>query len=630
MPNIPEIIESVHEVFVASLDAEELNMAYAKLKRMLETDSPNEHNRENARALLMRLGAKQLAVVYFQSFAPEAGEDLSAYLRGALPDAERLGYTNTAAALQRFAAALAVVRPVMDEAYARLTPLRGEEGLIASLSECRDAIAFLEGALETLDGMDGSNPFGERAHFFDMRARAVEAVTTEINDLKERVRSLSHADAEKVFRTYADVRAQEVYEYYPAFSEPIDAGLVVLRTPFFEEAELYVSAEAKARGNAYAVIRTEELDAEAAEALFGYLRENKTEGILLGFERREGLFRTAIAAAKAGARLYAVDSSPEGELYSKLVGAAKEGFSVLDVGCRYLSMPYFREVSALLEEKGMISGADEYALLRTCPFMGYVGLNAASRAFSAGRDWKREAKELSDRNFARAKGYLSQTPVSQLVDAEWGVKDEAVYLPKGRDFDYDDIRGINSANIKKILACGGNVFARCGLIARYCTLCGQDKSVWQSLSMETKSERLTAATKLILRLLDADLDPVVELVPESEWKRDDAGGYCAEGGKLIRYRDKSMQDYDWAVQTVCHECFHAFQHRAERGFEPWFFAELGVTRGRIEEWKFNFLNYEGRTNTLTYKVEIVEGDARAFQHDCFNMSEELWHKIDFE
>ncbi len=262
--------------------------------------------------------------------------------------------------------------------------------------------------------------------------------------------------------------------------------------------------------------------------------------------------------------------------------------------------------------------------------MGYLGLNAASRAFSAGRDWKKEAKEISDVNFARAKRYLAVTPLSQLLDAEWGVKDEAVFIPKGREFDYDDVRGIDPVNIRKILTCGGNIFAKCGLIARYCTLCGADKSVWKALSIETKSERLTAATKLILRLLDADVDPVVELVPEEAWTKADSGGYCSQGGKLIRYRDKSMQDYDWAVQTVCHECFHAFQHRAERGFEQWFFEELGVTRNRIEEWKFNFLNYEGRTNTLTYKVEIVEGDARAFQHDCFQMSEELWHKIDFE
>ena len=630
MPNIPEIIESVNETFVTSLEPDALEKAYAQLRRMLEKDNPNERNRENAQALLMRLGAKQLAIVYFGEFLPQDGADFEEYLNAAIPDAEKLEYKNTLAALKKLAEALATVRPVMDEAYARLAPLRGEEGLVASASECGDAIGCLERLLGALDGIEEENPFGDRARFINMKARAKEAVQTELDALEARIAFLSRADSEKLFQEYADLRMQELYEYYPVFSEEINAGLVVLRTPFFDEAELYVSASAKERGCGYAVIRTEELSGGRANVLFGCLKEKKTEAILLGLEKRVDLFRTAIAASRAGARLYAVDSSPEGALYSGLVGAAKESFSVLDVGCRYLSMPYFREVSALFEEKGMIAGADEYDLLRACPFMGYLGLNAASRAFSAGRDWKKEAKEISDVNFARAKRYLAVTPLSQLLDAEWGVKDEAVFIPKGREFDYDDVRGIDPVNIRKILTCGGNIFAKCGLIARYCTLCGADKSVWKALSIETKSERLTAATKLILRLLDADVDPVVELVPEEAWTKADSGGYCSQGGKLIRYRDKSMQDYDWAVQTVCHECFHAFQHRAERGFEQWFFEELGVTRNRIEEWKFNFLNYEGRTNTLTYKVEIVEGDARAFQHDCFQMSEELWHKIDFE
>jgi len=71
MPNIPEIIESVNETFVTSLEPDALEKAYAQLRRMLEKDNPNERNRENAQALLMRLGAKQLAIVYFGEFLPQ-------------------------------------------------------------------------------------------------------------------------------------------------------------------------------------------------------------------------------------------------------------------------------------------------------------------------------------------------------------------------------------------------------------------------------------------------------------------------------------------------------------------------------------------------------------------------------
>jgi len=632
MPTIPELIENANETFVLSADAEELKKAYNRLQKLLEQDCPTEHNRENAEALLMRLGAKALLVAYFKEFQPEEGAELCAFCSAALPDAEKKGYGNTASVLKKIADFLNIARPLLDEAYARLQPLRSEAGLTASLEECTDGIAFFARALSLLERAEEGNPFGNKAELFDLKARVKEALELEKQSLEARREALITADTEKLFRELVEVPEREFYEYYPTFPDKISAKFIVLRTPFFDEAELYVTAAAKQEGLLCGTLNADTVPVTAAEDLFLFMRNKKLAVFLTGLNaRQEELLSAILEATEAGVTVYALDSAAEGKLYSSAIGyATAHGYSALDVGCRYLPMPYFRDTAELLEEKGMIAGAAEYEKLRACPFAGYVGLNEAARLFSAGKDWAEAFRRRSDENQKRAEKYLSLVPVSQLLDAEWGTPERAVF--RGRsEFDYDDIRGIDPANVKKILSSGGTFFQKCGMLVRYCTLCGDDVSVWKNLSRETKSERLTMATRLLMRLLDTGIAPQVELVSEEEWKEKGAGGYCMEGGKLIRYREKSTSDYDWTVQAICHECFHAFQHVAvDGGYRDWFFSDLGVTRGRVEEWRFNFSNYNGNPASMTYKVEIVECDARAFQHDCFTMSEEILHKIDFE
>ncbi len=629
---IPEIIESANETFVLSVETEELKKAYNRLKKLLTEDCPTERNRENAEALLMRLGAKALLSAYFKEFRPDEGAELSAFLSAALPDAEKRGYGNTASALVKISDFLLIARPLLDEAYARLQPLRDETGLHASLDECNENIAFFSRALSSLERAEEGNPFGNKAKLFDLKARVKEALELEKQSLEARREALLYADTEKLFQELAEVPEREFYEYYPAFPDKISAKFIVLRTPFFDEAELYVTAAAKEEGLRYGTLSADAVPVKSAKELFLFMKNRKLAVFLRGLNaRKEELFPAVLEAIKEGVTVYAPDDTAEGKLYSSAIGyATAHGYSALDVGCRYLPMPYFRDTAELFEEKGMIGGAEEYENLRACPFAGYVGLNEAARLFSAGRDWLASFRRRSDENAKRAGTYLSSVPLSQLLDAGWGAPDR--FVSRGRrEFDYDDIRGINPANIGKILSCEGSFFAKCGMLVRYCTLCGDDVSVWKNLSRETKSERLTMATRLLTRLLDTGTEPQVELISEEEWKGTGAGGYCMEGGKRIRYREKSTSDYNWTVQAICHECFHAFQHAAvDGGYRDWFFSDLGVTRGRVDEWRFNFSNYDGDTSSVTYKVEIVECDARAFQHDCFTMSEEILHKIDFE
>ena len=64
------------------------------------------------------------------------------------------------------------------------------------------------------------------------------------------------------------------------------------------------------------------------------------------------------------------------------------------------------------------------------------------------------------------------------------------------------------------------------------------------------------------------------------------------------------------------------------GWKIWHWAELGVTRNRIEQWKMNQAVYVGDTSSLVYKVEIYECDARAFEHDCADGDGKDYRKVD--
>jgi hypothetical protein len=126
----------------------------------------------------------------------------------------------------------------------------------------------------------------------------------------------------------------------------------------------------------------------------------------------------------------------------------------------------------------------------------------------------------------------------------------------------------------------------------------------------------------------------VEVLDEDGWKEKGydkgAAGLCINGGKKIAYRDKYMQGYDFVLQCICHECFHAFQHTATNApYAEWYYDDMGVTRGRVAQWSKNFSCYVGDVNSIAYKVEIVECDANAFADDCHLYSKSRWHEIEF-
>ena len=113
------------------------------------------------------------------------------------------------------------------------------------------------------------------------------------------------------------------------------------------------------------------------------------------------------------------------------------------------------------------------------------------------------------------------------------------------------------------------------------------------------------------------------------------------GGEKIVYLYRSARDYDWIRGAVCHECFHALQHKAMYGgWFDWLQKEFGVTRGRIKQWRVNSngdddYGIRGRYFDIddqpeAYLVQVFESDARAFEFDCAEAAAAVRHLVDLE
>ena len=295
-------------------------------------------------------------------------------------------------------------------------------------------------------------------------------------------------------------------------------------------------------------------------------------------------------------------------------------------------MPTYKDVIDEFENKKMITTADYEYVRKNFAFMGYVGFNKAVTLFVQGKDFKNELKYKSDYNRNLALSYLKNIPSqTQFLDVEWGnLNLERNTDGDKKEFDYDSIKSSNPENIKKILQAQIDTFKKCGLLIRYCTLCGDDVSVWKNLTLEEKSDRINDATRIIAHLLQTEYSPIVEVVANEDWTVKGAGGLCCDGGKLIQYKEDCIDNYDWLVTAIAHEVYHAFQHTAcNNGWRKWYWSELGVTENRLPEWQYNFGHYSS-VNSKTYKVEIVECDARTFEKDCFEKSKGAWNLIDLE
>ena len=172
------------------------------------------------------------------------------------------------------------------------------------------------------------------------------------------------------------------------------------------------------------------------------------------------------------------------------------------------------------------------------------------------------------------------------------------------------------------------------MVCRYSLLAGEDVSIWHTLSRESQEKRLQEATSIVYQLLGIfDFVPTVNVVDLID-NDQNIKGQCQFRGKIVLYQYKGAQEFDSIVETICHESFHSFQFLAIYSpYNRWFWNELGITAGRIEQWRLNDKNYFTTSNGDKYehyRYQIFESDAFAFQKDCLEASGKVLNLIDFE
>lgn len=637
MPNARDILTAANTAYRRSTDRAALDGAAAETERLLAQDWLSAENRENADALLLRLRAKSLALAYFnEGYCAEEQAALTEFLDRAVPAAQTRGYGNTAALLLRLRAFLTVCIPILADAARQAARVRSAEGeaIAASAEEARAVEAVFARKAEESAALRALPLFGDGVAFPDVAAQ----IAADLNEVCAFARRTAAAMEEETARRALGETAERLpadllraYEYYPVLAEDArpSARVTVLCTPFEEEADLYAARQTQGE---VVVLPCDTLASAAEpEKLLAVLAQRGADVLVRGAERDHGglknVFLAAIGFARRGRKIFFTDRTGRRAVFDALLRTAQETGAAAEVAFRLLSMPVYAQLYELLEEKGMVKNARE-AVRSELPFLGFVGLNEAVRAFAGGRDWREAAVRRSRENAARAGAYLMYLPAqSMLLDSEWGTFSKETTGGRGA-FDYDDIRVVDPVNIRKIMEGDFTIYQKCGAIVRYCTLCGQDRSVWTTLPDDERERRIAEATRLVMRALDVDIVPQVYI--RETLHNPHAGGTCCEGGRVIYYKKGAIDDYDWLIDCICHECFHAFQYKAITGaWCEWYWAELGVNRARIEEWRKNHAAYIDLPNK-GYRWQVYESEANAFALESVRTSGDIWNQIAFE
>lgn len=646
---VQEILGKANYVYHASQDAEELEESAKKLDELLSQSWLNESNRESAEALCWRIRAKKLALSYFTGgYVAEDCDRLEEFLSGKMSLSREKGYAKTTELFGRLLSFLSEMKKIMSDAAAQAERVRtyGWELASDSVEECEEIASLFETKISSAQALpEGKTLFGEGVSFPDVKGDLLQ----DLRKVKDFAKDAAVRLRTKKDESFLTECAKEIgktsrwkmCEFFPELPGGARklANAVVLCTPFDDEAELYAVKNAADTLYCIEAASFEGRTEESLSNIFALFARKAADAVIFGMERYRGLnkaelLRAAMRFGKAGRRVFLVDPTGERKIYEEALKAAAEGgLSSMDVSFEYLSMPLYREVIELFENSGMIEAKDgDYDFVRKkMPFMGFAGLNEAVSAFAAKKEWREIAVRHSSQNAAAAKKYLDKLPSQTLfIDTDWGDFTEDVVDDTRRAFDYDDIKAVDPRNIRKIMEGRFSIFEKCGLIVRYCTVAGNDSSVWRTLETQVQEERLAEASKLVMRALGIDIVPEVKVLDQLENKG--AGGLCCDGGKRILYRKDCVQDYAWTIDCVCHECYHAFQHMAMYGpWRDWFWTELGVTKGRKDEWLVNTgKKYFSNTSTAAYLVQVRECEARAFASDCIRDSDKVWHTVDFD
>lgn len=650
-----ERIGCCHSFYCGARDKEQLQQLLPILQEIVEKEGALENFRVVAKALSYCIKAKICAIAYAESeYDKAAFEGLNSLLDEALASLANDRVSLTIRRLKRLKEAMSALHGIMEDAVELALQVRDERGARSTSSvELLESVLakFLEkkkvsDALPSIPSVFEENDF----QMPDPVARVREDIDEIVDWLLKELDSMSNAKTEAFFRDHTS-EPEEIADVGAITEHPAlylcnegSATTVMLCSPFLDEVTLFLHAYAKKNGNSFLLVDAAgfaSCEPEFLRAVFTALAAKGKDCLITGLsfyqdDNATALYEEIVRYSLGGRIALLHDTKGDRALYDAIYEHIKDkdGFSGMQVSYRFLRLPAFREVCEELEERGIVTEAEYAELREEYAFMGYVGLNRILYYAGQGRAWRDRVRELSARHERQATEYLRNIPSQeQLLDSEWRrleLKRDR-QKPK-REFDYDAIRLANPANIKKIMEADISLFAKCGMISKYCTLHGDDLSVWGMLEPEEMSTRLTEATRLVAHLLQNQYCPAVEVVPDEKWTKKRAGGLCCDGGKLIQYKEECCRDYAWTVDAICHECFHGFQHTLEQGGHlPWHWEELGVTENRVKQWSYNFEHYRDIDAVkINYMVQVVEADARAFAADCIEQSAKIYNMIDLE
>lgn len=631
-----DALTKINTLYYNSVSESELWDGVKELDKLLFGGLLNEENRENAEALYLRLVVKLKLLEYLREFDIRVYSELSDYLSTESVKAENRGYIKTFNVLNSANALLERVKGIISPANDLKAGLF--EGLSAEASQ--SALNAAESLLKKAENTDFSSPFGDGVKFPDIQLRVFDYIAKIKSSLNALIAAGLEKSAGENFREIPKIYSLSEYYPLPEYSEGESSNAEVVCTPFAEEALLYCAHSCRENKKIYILdgLKLEnKSESEICELLEIAVKLDYDIAVLslsaLSKNKRNNLFESAMRAGNKGIRVFLHDSCGDNGIYDSCMKIALDkNIGVKSINAAFVSMPAFGDVCAEFEKKGIISGPADYDKLREMPFIGFNGLNKVVTSFISGADWLKTGRKISKKNEAVARSYLARLKSSYLfIDSGWGdfTATDKNNAETDGEFDYDGVREIDLENVRRIIESGHSVFAKCGMIARYCTLGGGDVTDWEKIDRMEMAERVKLATRLVFRLLKVDIVPEVEIA--DALKNGTAGGICSFGGKQIVFKYDSCKNITWLMGAIVHESYHAMQYKlCNGGWSEWYLINLHITRGRVERWKYTNKSeyYDGNTNSVVYIVHVYENDAYAFEIDCDDGRNYAWNTID--
>lgn len=639
MKSYTEQLTHINSVYYISTDVSRLQTELQSLDALIDDPNLYEDKRDNAKALRIRLQAKIFLLVYLDGFLPDAYRQAIDGFTEGLQLARKCNYDKTVQLLENFLQIVERLDSVLNRLAAYKTALYGQ-GVDEDM--CDKALAAVSSAKE---GLTECNFAIVAPQLFvgDVARLAAEFVDNCQQQFVELKQTLTVRRVSPYIKDVSDCKLHNTYFPLPEYDEGGKSNMLILSTPLPCDARLFAVNQCQSaklfcidasgladKSNDFSLTVLDYVLSQNAACIV----ENAN---LLTVEQSDELLLAAMRLGKRGARIYFTDTCGDAQLYKRAIDLTGDNIdlSILDASVEYVTMPNFKDVRNILETMEMATPANSTAILQKMPFLGFDGLNKIVKAFVA-RDpnWQQTGMHISKYNRKAVLNYMQKLSASTMViDDGWGDFSQYNKIEKeaAQNFNYDFVPDVDKRNIRLIVESNESVFAKCGMVARYCTIGNMDNSVWLGFDHDERERRLRLAVRAVYQILRFQVTedyPKVELL--KKLSNGTAGGLCVDGGKLIQFEEKSTNGLEWTWGCIVHECFHTMQrYLIKGGWTDWYFDNFGITPGRVMLWQETRCIYDGNTESEIYKVHMYEGDARAFEKDCLQAMHKAWGSMNF-